>query len=211
MKEDFFNIFPEKIRNIINIYIKEKKIEEIRVGIKKPLILMLNNKEILTSYIIDEEDFKYIIQRISNFSLYAYEEEIREGFITIKGGHRVGLAGECVMENNKIKTIRNISSLNIRISKEIIGASKNIMKFILKDNKVNNTLIISPPKCGKTTLLRDISRNISNMGKRVAIIDERSEIAGCYKGIPQMDVGIRSDVLDNCLKSRGIIIAIRSI
>lgn len=211
MKEDFFNIFPEKIRNIINIYIKEKKIEEIRVGIKKPLILMLNNKEILTSYIIDEEDFKYIIQRISNFSLYAYEEEIREGFITIKGGHRVGLAGECVMENNKIKTIRNISSLNIRISKEIIGASKNIMKFILKDNKVNNTLIISPPKCGKTTLLRDISRNISNMGKRVAIIDERSEIAGCYKGIPQMDVGIRSDVLDNCLKSRGIIMAIRSL
>lgn len=211
MKEDFFNIFPEKIRNIINIYIKEKKIEEIRVGIKKPLILMLNNKEILTSYIIDEEDFKYIIQRISNFSLYAYEEEIREGFITIKGGHRVGLAGECVMENNKIKTIRNISSLNIRISKEIIGASKNIMKFILKDNKVNNTLIISPPKCGKTTLLRDISRNISNMGKRVAIIDERSEIAGCYKGIPQMDVGVRSDVLDNCLKSRGIIMAIRSL
>lgn len=211
MKEDFFNIFPEKIRNIIDVYIKEKKIEEIRVGIKKPLILMLNNKEILTSYIIDEEDFKYIIQRISNFSLYAYEEEIREGFITIKGGHRVGLAGECVMENNKIKTIRNISSLNIRISKEIIGASKNIMKFILKDNKVNNTLIISPPRCGKTTLLRDISRNISNMGKRVAIIDERSEIAGCYKGIPQMDVGIRSDVLDNCLKSRGIIMAIRSL
>lgn len=211
MKEDFFNIFPEKMRNIIDVYIKEKKIEEIRVGIKKPLILMLNNKEILTSYIIDEEDFKYIIQRISNFSLYAYEEEIREGFITIKGGHRVGLAGECVMENNKIKTIRNISSLNIRISKEVIGASKNIMKFILKDNKVNNTLIISPPKCGKTTLLRDISRNISNMGKRVAIIDERSEIAGCYKGIPQMDVGIRSDVLDNCLKSRGIIMAIRSL
>ena len=211
MNEDFFNIFPEKIRNIIDVYIKEKKIEEIRVGIKKPLILMLNNKEILTSYIIDEEDFKYIIQRISNFSLYAYEEEIREGFITIKGGHRVGLAGECVMENNKIKTIRNISSLNIRISKEIIGASKNIMKFILKDNKVNNTLIISPPKCGKTTLLRDISRNISNMGKRVAIIDERSEIAGCYKGIPQMDVGIRSDVLDNCLKSRGVIMAIRSL
>lgn len=211
MNEDFFNIFPEKIRNIINVYIKEKKIEEIRVGIKKPLILMLNNKEILSSYIIDNEDFKYIIQRISNFSLYAYEEEIREGFITIKGGHRVGLAGECVMENNKIKTIRNISSLNIRISKEIIGASKNIMKFILEDNKVNNTLIISPPKCGKTTLLRDISRNLSNMGKRVAIIDERSEIAGCYKGIPQMDVGIRSDVLDNCLKSRGIIMAIRSL
>jgi len=211
LNEDFFNIFPEKIRNIIDVYIKEKGIEEIRVGIKKPLILMLNNKEILTSYIANKEDFKYIIQRISNFSLYAYEEEIREGFITIKGGHRVGLAGECVMENNKIKTIRNISSLNIRISKEIIGASKGVMKFILENNKVNNTLIISPPKCGKTTLLRDISRNLSNRGKRVAIIDERSEIAACYKGIPQMDVGIRSDVLDNCLKSKGIIMAIRSL
>ena len=211
MNEDFINIFPEKIRNIIEVYIKEKSIEEIRVGIKKPLILRLHNKEVLTSYIVNKEDFKYIIQRISNFSLYAYEEEIKQGFITIKGGHRVGIAGECVMENNKIKTINNISSLNIRISREIIGASKNIIKFIFENNRVNNTLIISPTKCGKTTLLRDISRNLSNKGKRIAIIDERSEIAGCYKGVPEMDVGIRSDVLDNCLKSKGIIMAIRSL
>lgn len=211
MNEDLIYIFPERIKNIINGYIMNKDIEEIRIGIERPLILISHNKEILTSYITSEEDLNYIIQRISNFSLYAYEEEIKQGFITIKGGHRVGIAGECVMENNKIKTIRNISSLNIRICREVIGASKNIMKFIFENNKVNNTLIISPPRCGKTTLLRDIARSLSDKGKRVAVIDERSEIAGCYKGIPQMNIGIRSDVLDNCLKSQGMIMAIRSL
>ena len=105
MEEDFIYIIPECIRNTISGYTMDKSLEEIRIGIKRPLILILHNKEIITSYIISSEDLNYILQRISNFSLYAYEEEIKQGFITIKGGHRVGIAGECVMENNKIKTI----------------------------------------------------------------------------------------------------------
>jgi len=159
-----------------------------------------------------------MIQKISNYSLYAYEEDIRQGFITIKGGHRIGIAGECVMEKGEVKTIRNISSVNIRICREIIGCSDKVMKYIVSGSRVYNTIIISPPKCGKTTMLRDIARNISNgisslgiNGRKIVVIDERSEIGACHFGIPQSDLGIRTDVLDNCLKREGLIMAIRSL
>ncbi|WP_368259762.1 stage III sporulation protein AA [Clostridium paraputrificum] len=190
---------------------KDNALQEIRLKIEKPIIITSSKGEVVLSYILGREDIKYILQRISNYSLYAYEEEIRQGFITIRGGHRVGLAGECVMDNGKVKTIRNISSLNIRICREILGCSKKVMKYIVEDKKVLNTLIISPPKCGKTTILRDIARNLSDGGKKISIIDERSEIAASYLGVPQMKVGIRTDVLDNCLKSEGLIMAIRSL
>ena len=209
------NIFPPKILDSINKY-KDEKIQEIRIKIQKPIILYTDRGEIILSRDVTKEDFKFIIQRISNYSIYAYEEEIKQGFITLKGGHRVGIAGECVMENNKIKTIKNISSLNIRISKEVIGCSKEVIKYIVDDNNIKNTLIISPPKCGKTTILRDITRVLSSgsqslKGKKVVVIDERSEIGASYNGIPQMNLGIRTDILDNCLKREGMLMAIRSL
>lgn len=211
------NIFPSKILDEINKY-KDEKIQEIRIKIEKPIILYTDRGEIILSNNVTKEDFKFIIQRISNYSIYAYEEEIKQGFITLKGGHRVGIAGECVMENNKIKTIKNISSLNIRVSKEVIGCSKDVLKYIVSNNIIKNTLIISPPKCGKTTILRDITRVLSSgslkenlTGKKVVVIDERSEIGASYNGIPQMNLGIRTDVLDNCLKREGMLMAIRSL
>ncbi len=161
---------------------------------------------------------KQILVKISNYSLYAYEEEIKQGYITIRGGHRIGIAGECVLVKGEIRTIRNISSINIRICREVIGCSNELMKYISYNDRVYNTLIVSPPKCGKTTILRDIARNISEgmpiiglRGKKVSIIDERSEIAACYNGVPQLNIGVRSDVLDNCLKREGMIMAIRSL
>lgn len=211
------NIFPPKIADAVNSY-KGEKIQEIRVKINKPIILYTDKSETILSNEVTKEDFKFIIQRISNYSIYAYEEEIKQGFITLKGGHRVGIAGECVMENNKIKTIKNISSLNIRISKEVIGCGKKVIKYITNNNIVRNTLIISPPKCGKTTILRDITRILSSgdlkenlIGKKVVVIDERSEIGASYTGIPQMNLGIRTDILDNCLKKEGMLMAIRSL
>ncbi|MBD7910022.1 MULTISPECIES: stage III sporulation protein AA [Clostridium] len=211
MNDEVKNIFPENIANYLDNFLKDITLQEIRIRIGKPIIVVYSKGESVLNYIISREEVKYILQRISNYSLYAYEEEIKQGFITIKGGHRVGLAGECVMEEEKIKTIRNISSLNIRICREIIGCSKEIMKYIYKEGRVFNTIIISPPKCGKTTILRDVTRSLSDNGKKISIIDERSEIAACYLGVPQMKVGIRTDVLDNCLKSEGMIMAIRSL
>ena len=211
LDEGIVKLFPPRVVEALGEYLKDNALQEIRLKIEKPIIITPSKGEVVLSYILGREDIKYILQRISNYSLYAYEEEIRQGFITIRGGHRVGLAGECVMDNGKVKTIRNISSLNIRICREILGCSKKVMKYIVEDKKVLNTLIISPPKCGKTTILRDIARNLSDGGKKISIIDERSEIAASYLGVPQMKVGIRTDVLDNCLKSEGLIMAIRSL
>ena len=211
MDEELIKIFPPNVMRYISDYIKEGGVQEIRIKVEKPLIITLERGEVVTSLRTCKEDIKYILQRISSYSLYAYEEEIKQGFITIKGGHRVGLAGECVMEGGKLKTIRNISSLNIRISHEILGCSKKIMKYIYQNKRVYNTLIISPPKCGKTTILRDVAKNLSEEGKKISIIDERSEIAACYMGVPQMNVGIRTDVLDNCLKGEGMMMAIRTL
>lgn len=217
MIKSFFEIFPLEIKRKIES-VGVDKVQEIRIRINKPIIVYIGGNEIILDKKINKDEMKYIIQRISNYSIYAYEEEIKQGFITLKGGHRVGLAGECVADNDGIKTIKNISSLNIRISREVIGCSRNILKYIVKENKVRNTLIISPPKCGKTTMLRDITRVLSNgdkglniTGKKVAVVDERSEIGGSYQGVPQMDLGIRTDILDNCPKKDGMIMAIRSL
>ena len=215
--KDLFEILPKTIRNKLEQVNKIQELEELRIKVNKPIFVHIGSKEEVWDYIATPEDIKYIMQRISNYSIYAFEDEIRQGYITIKGGHRVGLCGICVIENNSIKTIKDISSINIRACKEIIGCADKVMPYITHNNSVHNTIIISPPKCGKTTLLRDITRHISQgdknknfNGKNVSIIDERSEIAGSFKGIPQMEVGDRTDVLDNCPKSQGIMMAIRS-
>ena len=216
--DEIYKILPGTIGNSIKQFLMEDKIQEIRIKVGKPIILNLAFEEKVLDYIPTREDLRYLITKISNYSLYAFEEEIKQGYITLKGGHRVGLAGECVMSKGEVRTIKNISSLNIRICKEVIGASNKVMKLITENDRVYNTLIVSPPKCGKTTILRDIAKNLSNgmyqinlKGKKVTIVDERSEIAACYNGIPQMNVGIRTDILDNCLKKSGMIMAIRSL
>ncbi|KAA5807623.1 stage III sporulation protein AA [Thermoanaerobacterium thermosaccharolyticum] len=223
---------PLTVRNIIiklDDNLKES-LEEIRLRIDKPLMIHVNNQEKFLSidgkivnspklaYIVTSEDCEKALQLISKSSIYAFENEIKNGYITLKGGYRVGICGKCVLENGSIKTIVNVSGFNYRIMRQCIGVSDEIMKYIIKyPNIVYNTLIISPPQCGKTTLLRDIARNISNgmadldfNGENVSIIDERSEIAACFKGNPQNDVGYRTDVLDSCPKHIGILMMIRS-
>ncbi len=217
-EEEIIGIFPLKIGNLIKDRLYKEQIYEFRIKVGKPIIVYSKHGESIMSYISTKEDMRSIVQKISNYSLYAYEEDIRQGFITIKGGHRIGIAGECVMEKGEVKTIRNISSVNVRICREVIGASDKVMKYIASKSRIYNTIIISPPKCGKTTILRDIARNISNgmsilglNGKKVVVVDERSEIGACHLGVPQTDLGLRTDVLDNCLKREGLIMAIRSL
>ena len=219
-EEDIIGILPLKIGTLLKERLLKEQIYEIRIKIGKPILVYSKYGENIVNYVPTKEDMKSLIQKISNYSLYAYEEDIRQGFITIKGGHRIGIAGECVMEKGEVKTIRNISSINIRVCSEVIGCSDKLIKYIYsqKENRIFNTIIISPPKCGKTTILRDIARNISNgmnsiglYGRKVAVIDERSEIGACHFGIPQNDLGMRTDILDNCLKKEGMIMAIRSL
>jgi len=151
-----------------------------------------------------------MVQVFCDNSIYSYQSQICNGFITLPGGHRVGLTGSIAMKDGQIINITYVSSLNIRIAKEIIGASEKILPQIIEDGQVNSTLIVSKPGCGKTTILRDLVRNISNMGYTISMIDERGELAAMYKGIPQNDVGLRTDILDNVTKSLGMKIAVRT-
>ncbi len=215
--KDVLEILPVHIKKIFSNLKGLEEMQEIRLKVNKPLIIQIGNEEIITDYIATLQDIKLILQHISNYSIYAYEEEIKQGYLTIKGGHRVGMCGSCVVEDGKIKTIKSLGSINIRVCKEIEGCSNKVIPFILDNNQVLNTIIISPPRCGKTTLIRDIARNLSDgikainlRGRKVCIIDERSEISGCYNAVPQMNVGVRTDVLDNCPKAEGIMMAIRS-
>ena len=219
--ESIMQYFPKNIREIILQNISTsigQFVEEIRVRLNRPIILKIGQEPMIIKYIITNEEIDEIFERICENSIYSYKKEICEGFITIKGGHRVGITGTAVIEE-KVKNINYISSLNFRIAREKIGSSKEIIKNIvnLKENDIYNTLIISPPGCGKTTVLRDILRNLSNgikelnfMPKVIGLVDERGEIAATYRGEPQKDVGIMTDVMNNFPKSIGIKMLIRS-
>ena len=133
------------------------------------------------------------MEYISSYSMYAYIEQLKQGFLTIRGGHRVVICGTVVMDHDKVKTIRHISGLNIRIAHEVKGCADALYSMCTRMGKLIPTLIISPPGCGKTTLLRDMIRKISDEGQTVGVVDERSEIGACYQGVAQNDLGIQTD------------------
>lgn len=166
-------------------------------------------------YRVSEQDLREMLNYISNYSLYAYREEIRQGYITIEGGHRIGVAGQAAVVNGKITGISPITFLNIRIAHEKKGCAKKVLPLIRNHNCIFNTLILSVPGVGKTTLLRDSIRALSNgdaygVRLKVCVVDERSEIGASCHGIPQNDLGPRTDVLDGCSKAEGIQMFIRS-
>ena len=170
------------------------------------------------AYVVTREDIEKAVQLMCDCSVYSIEDELKGGYITIRGGHRIGVVGKAVTEEGRVKTIKDISGLNIRVSRQVIGCANTLMHRLIRRRRgVYNTLIISPPQCGKTTLLRDIIRQISDgipslgfPGVKVGVVDERSELAGCYRGIPQNNIGVRTDVLDACPKAQGIMMLIRS-
>jgi stage III sporulation protein AA len=168
--------------------------------------------------IFSAEEASKTLQLMAQGSIYALEEELRRGYITLSGGHRVGLVGRAILEGGRVRALKHISGFNIRIAREVKGAADRVIEGLIDPKGAPyHTLIVSPPGCGKTTLLRDIARQLSDgiprlgiRGMKVGIVDERSEIAGCYNGVAQKDIGIRTDVLDACPKAEGIMILIRS-
>lgn len=204
---------PDEVRQPIEGLPDEIKdsIEEIRIQLNQTIRIKGGNREIVLETRLDRKLFDIILNNLLDYSIYAYEDEIAKGFVTIEGGHRVGICGRAVLENNNVRLLKDISSLNIRRSRQIPGCADKIYEAIVdKDNGVHNTVIVSPPKCGKTTILRDMVRLLSNRGFRVGVCDERSEIAGMYRGVPSYDLGPRTDVLDGCPKAEGMRMLIRS-
>lgn len=186
--------------------VSTENISEIRLRVDKPLIIKQGSKEHKHNYNPTITDIRETMERISQYSFYAMEEELRMGYITLPGGHRVGVVGKAVVENGQIKTIRPISGVNIRISRAVNGCGDSILPQLLdkkSNNKLpHNTMIISPPGCGKTTLLRDIIRQFSdNCELTVGVVDERSEIG---------NIGLRTDLLDSSPKAEGMILLLRA-
>ena len=228
MKNRLSDLFTYPLKLLIdNPSINTEFLQEIRLRTGKPLLITYKGEEFFylqngslskvntNAVMADNDMINNMLQVFSSYSLYAFEDEIKQGFLTISGGHRVGICGKVVLADDAPKTIKHISSINIRMAHEIKGCAKPWLKYLYDNNSIFNTLIVSPPGAGKTTLLRDIIRCISDgeslhEGLTVGIVDERSEIAACYKGIPQNDVGIRTDVLDCCPKREGMMMLLRS-
>jgi stage III sporulation protein AA len=189
-------------------------IEEIRIRTGSPVILFAGGREYCLKgrygQPLDSKLVQDIFNSILNHSAYAYQDELSKGYITIEGGHRVGVCGRVILERGQIKAMKDISSLNLRRSREIIGVSDNLIPWLFdQKGRFLHTIIVSPPMCGKTTLLRDLIRNLSGLGLRVGVCDERSEIAGCYRGVPSFDLGHRTDIMDGCPKGEGMLMLIR--
>lgn len=217
MVEEILKVLPSYISNeIIRMNISQN-ITEIRLRVKGKVILRCMNEEIVLDCIVTTKTILDILLNVSKNSIYAIQSDINNGFVIIKGGHRIGISGEVVYVDEKIKNIKNICSLNIRVARQIFGCADSILPNIISRGKVLNTLIISSPGCGKTTLIRDIIRQISNgvptlnlRGKNVSLIDERGEIASVYNGVASLDVGARTDIMSNANKSQGMKMMIRS-
>ena len=216
-------VMPDNLRTILGkAFEQTTEVEEIRLRTGRPLIIGASggNFAVLSSgnispaiggaYIVNETDIKRIFSQICDNSVYAHTEEIKKGYITIKGGHRVGFSGKAVMSGDDVENIRDINSINLRIASQRLGMASEYINDILKNRQVKNTLVVSPPCCGKTTLLRDLTRQISNSGVKVSVIDERGEISAMHRGVPQNDIGVQTDVIEDAPKAKAIEIMLRS-
>ncbi len=206
------NLFDERLNNAL-ANINVDKVNEIRLRLNKVIIVFIagkpyyladegltNNKE--RAIVVDREMLYNVIKRATEHSLYAVNNQLKQGFLTVLGGIRVGICGEVVVEAGEIKTIKNFSSLNIRIAREVKNCSLPIFDILLNGG-FDNTLVISPPGCGKTTLIRDILYQMSkhSYSYNVLLADERFEIANCFNGNPTLDVGDFADVISGVDKS----------
>lgn len=232
MGESITGIFPAPLRSVLERLSGDilSRIEEIRIREKRPLEIVFDGHGAFLArdgsmgtadeaYRPSREDCAKLLDHVTSHSLYSFEEELKRGYITVAGGHRIGLAGRVVMDQGKVKLIRDIAGFNIRIARAITGCAKPLLPLLTDRmaGTLHHTLIISPPQQGKTTLIRDLARLVSSgegwqrQGRKVGIVDERSEIAACVRGVPHFDVGPRTDVLDGCPKAEGMMMMIRSL
>ena len=242
LKQEIVNLFPVRLRQILEaLPLDFARLEEIRLRCGQPILFRIAGKEMgitgsgdLTELgssgklenwekleKIREKELKDTLEIMGGFSLYAAEEELRQGFFTVRGGHRIGVAGRVILKDRQITGLKAASFLNVRVAHEIKGCADQVLPFLYVNGKFVSTLIVSPPGCGKTTLLRDLIRQVSDgssqkagkcsfAGVNVGVADERSELGACYQGVPQNDRGMRTDVLDGCPKSEGLLMLIRS-
>lgn len=217
------NILPENLLNATKL-LRYDDLCEIRLRIGRPVMVNYKNAYYFlgqsglcnekNAFVCDDNMLKTVLSKASRYSIYSVNEEIKQGFVTAVGGYRIGIVGEIIAEEGKIITVKNFSSINVRIPHQVAGCAYNISKFVIEYDKksVLNTLILGSPGTGKTTILRDLCNQIYNNLKdcNILLLDERMEIASCVNGQPQLKVGNATDVISGGKKSYNITNGIRT-
>lgn len=211
--EPIKSILPAALRERVLRYAGSAPVEEIRIRCGRPVQLVYAQGEELLPYVATADDCALLLERISEHSVYAFEEELKSCYITIRGGCRVGLCGRVRGEGER-RRLTDAAGVNIRIARECTGCADGVAPALTEHGRPQSTLIFSAPGVGKTTMLRDIARQFSYglngiTPRRVCIADERGELAGAYLGRPTLDVGPRTDVMDGCKKADAMRIMVR--
>lgn len=202
--------------------IDKRELQEIRLRIGKPIFLTYQGKEVIwkkndAEIIVEKHDLEHIFEWLCGYGVYAYQEELKKGYMTIQGGHRIGVGGQVSYQSSgDLVGMKYINSLLIRVSHDIKGVANRVIENLYFHGHALSSLIISPPGCGKTTLLRDLVRAFSNgtqygVGKNVSVIDEREELSAPFMGSPTLDLGCRTDLILGCNKSAGMEMCLRSL
>jgi len=208
----------------------QQELRELRLRAEGPLVAVFARTscyldtdgrpcpDLRCAFRLSSDEARAFLLAVTASSVYAHARELREGFLTLPGGHRVGFTGQGIMEDGRLRTLRHVGGFNVRFAREVKGAAAAVApRLLLPSGRLAHALLVAPPGCGKTTLLRDLARIRSGgdggagPGWRVALIDERSEIAACRDGVPMLDVGPNTDVLDGVPKAIGIPMALRSL
>ena len=220
-KNSILRYVPYDIRTALG-KISFDGLEEIRLRSGLPVTLAYSGKKLFLSHsgvshsaagsiTAVDSDVRRACELIFRSSLYAYEEEIRRGFITLPGGHRAGISGTAVIKDGRLTFMKDISAVNYRIASAAHIEDETVPEKVYNNGNVRSTLIIAPPRAGKTTMLRELIRYVSDRGVNVSVIDERHELAATFMGRHSFYLGAFTDILDGCPKSEGMSMALRSL
>lgn len=188
----------------------QRRVEEIRLrGGRTPTVVVGREELPLPGEgLVTRRDLERTVEIATRASAHTALEHVRLGYFTVKGGHRIGLCGSVVLEEGRVKNLTHLSSLNLRVAHAVVGCGEEVLDRLFREGAFVSTLILAPPGGGKTTLLRDLCRLLGE-SHRVGLCDERGEVAALYDGVPQFDVGERTDVLEGCPKAAGLLALLR--
>ena len=189
--------------------------EELRLRAGWPMTAVLPEGERpLGGPPVEGRELEQLVEIASRASLHTVLDQVRRGYLTFEGGHRIGLCGTAALREGEIHALRAISSANLRIARQVKGAAAPVLDGLCPGGRLADTLILAPPGLGKTTLLRDVIRSVSEgegcTPLRVSLADERGEVAAMYSGRPQLEVGRRTDVAEGCPKAQGLMLLLRA-